>query len=106
MTSENSRELTEEEQILFDRRSAKLSKYMSLAVQSREDMKTAIDNAFDAGSEFGYELGAMAREDEILSLLDDMFHNLTSSEEDAKLTIEIVRQMILRLDSKNDERRL
>lgn len=69
-------------------------------------MKTAIDKAFDAGSEFGYELGALAREDEILALIDDMFHNLTSSEEDAKLTLEIIRQMILRLDNKHDEQRV
>lgn len=102
MTTENSRELTEEEQKLFDSRSARLSKYMNKAVDSRSQMEAAIDKAFDAGSEFGFELGAIAKEDEILRLLEDMFDRLTSSEEDAKLTLEIVRQMILRLDSDND----
>ena len=106
MTTQDSRELTEEEQELFLKRSARLSQYMSTAVKKRESMKAAIDEAFDAGSEFGYELGAIAKEDEILELIDDMFHNLTSSEEDAKLTLEIIKQMILRLDNKNDERRL
>ena len=102
MTSKKSQELTEEEQVLFDKRSAKLSKYMHGAIQARSELKTAIDKAFDAGSEFGYEMGAIAKEDEILALIDDMFHNLTSSEEDAKLTLEIIKQMILRLDTKND----
>lgn len=103
MTSNNSHEMTEEEQVLFDKRSAKLSKYMHSAIEARSELKLSIDKAFDAGSEFGYEMGAMAKEDEILNLIDDMFHNLTSSEEDAKLTLEIIKQMILRLDTKNDE---
>lgn len=102
MTNKNSHEMTAEEQELFDKRSAKLSAYMQRAIDARSEVKEAIDKAFDAGSEFGYEMGAIAKEDEILTLIDDMFHNLTSSEEDAKLTLEIIKQMILRLDDKND----
>lgn len=104
MTSENSRELTPEEQILFDKRSAKLSSLMGKVMDSKSLMKTAIDNAFDAGSEFGFELGAIDKETEILALIDKMFNDLTSSEEDAKLTLEIIRQMILRMDDKDNER--
>lgn len=103
MTSNNSYQMTDEEQDLFDKRSAKLSMYMHRAIEARSEVKTAIDIAFDAGSEFGYEMGAMAKEDEIIGLIDKMFHDLTSSEEDAKLTLEIIKQMILRLDNENDE---
>lgn len=95
--------MTDQDQKLFDKRSAKLSMYMSRAIDARSQVKTAVDKAFDAGSEFGYEMGAIAKEDEILTLIDDMFFNLTDSEEDAKLTLEIIKQMILRLDDKNDE---
>ncbi len=95
--------MTAEEQELFDKRSAKLSMYMSRAIDARSQVKTAVDKAFDAGSEFGYEMGAIAKEDEILTLINDMFYNLTDTEEDAKLTLEIIKQMILRLEDKNDE---
>ena len=103
MTNKNSPDMTAEEQELFDKRSAKLSMYMHRAIDARSEVKEAIDKAFDAGSEFGYEMGAIAKEDEILALINDMFFNLTDSEEDAKLTLEIIKQMILRLDNKNDE---
>lgn len=103
MTSGNSLNMTEEEQELFHKRSTRMSAYMSKAVDAREDMKAAIDKAFDAGSEFGYELGAMSREDTILALIDNMFHNLTDTEEDAKLTLQIIKRMILRLEDENDK---
>jgi hypothetical protein len=103
MTNKNSHDMTAEEQELFDKRSAKLSMYMSRAIDARSQVKTAVDKAFDAGSEFGYEMGAIAKEDEILTLINDMFYNLTDTEEDAKLTLEIIKQMILRLEDKNDE---
>lgn len=103
MTSEHAYEMTDEEQELFDKRSIKLSEYVSRAIEARKAMDVAIDEAFDKGSEFGFEMGAMSKETDIINLIDDMFYNLTSSEEDAKLTLQIIKTMILRLDDKNDE---
>lgn len=103
MTSKHGYEMTEEEQELFDKRSVKLSKYVTRAAEARKTMDAAIDEAFDRGSEFGFEMGAMSKETDIINLIDDMFYGLTSSEEDAKLTLQIIKTMILRLDDKNDE---
>ena len=103
MTIENSYELTDEEQELFDRRSARLSKYMTLAVDAKSEMQNATTKAFDAGAEFGFELGAVAKEEAVLALIDEMFSKLTDEEEDAKLTLEIIKQMILRLDNENEQ---
>ena len=103
MTSEHGYEMTAEEQELFDRRSVKLSKYVTRAAEARKNMDAAIDEAFDRGSEFGFEMGALSKETDIINLIDDMFHNLTNTEEDAKLTLQIIRKMILRLDNENDE---
>lgn len=103
MISEHGYEMTDEEQELFDKRSTKLSKYVSRAIEARKAMDAAIDEAFDRGSEFGFEMGAMDKESTIIDLIDNMFHSLTDTEEDAKLTLEIIKQMILRLDQENDE---
>lgn len=103
MTTENSYEPIEEEQAIINRRNARLSKYMALAVAAKSEMQDATTKAFDAGAEFGFELGAVAKEEAVLGLIDEMFNNLTDEEEDAKLTLEIVKQMILRLDEENEQ---
>ncbi len=77
---------------------------MHKVITSKTAAEDAQKKALDAASEFGYEMGAMAKTDEIIELIDDMFNNLTSTEEDAKLTLEIIKQMILRLDNKDNER--
>lgn len=102
MTSENSYEITAEEQALFEKRSAKLSKYMAAAVKAKTDMQDATTKAFDTGAEFGFELGAMEKETAILAKIDELFESLTDDEEDAKLTLGIVKAAILRLDDEND----
>ena len=103
MTSEYGYEMTDEEQELFEKRSLRLSKYLGRAVKAREAVDAAIDEAFDRGSEFGFEMGAMDKETTIINLIDDMFDSLTDTEEDAKLTLQIIRTMILRLDDENEK---
>lgn len=103
MTNEYSYELTDEEQELFNRRSARISKYMALAVDAKSEMENATTKAFDAGAEFGFELGAVAKEEAVLGLIDEMFSKLTDTEEDAKLTLEIIKRMILGLDDNNEQ---
>ena len=103
MTSEYGYEMTDEEQELFEKRSLRLSKYLNRAVEAREAVDAAIDEAFDRGSEFGFEMGAMDKETTIINLIDDMFDSLTDTEEDAKLTLQIIRTMILRLDDENEK---
>lgn len=96
-------EMTEEDQELFEKRSRKLSIYLNTAIEAREAMKVATDLAFDTGSEFGFELGAMEKETAILEKIDEVFASLTDEEEDAKLTLEIIKQVILRMGDENDE---
>lgn len=103
MTSENSYEITEEEQDLFERRSSRLSRYMAVAVQTKTEMEAATTKAFDAGAEFGFELGSISKETNILAKIDELFHSLTDEEEDAKLTLGIVKQAILNMgEDEND----
>jgi len=86
----------------FEEKSQYLSGYMHKVITSKTEAEDAQSKALDAASEFGYEMGAMAKTDEIIELIDDMFNNLSNTEEDAKLTLEILKQMILRLDNEND----
>lgn len=102
MTSENSYEMTADEQAVFDSRSSRLNKSMGLAIRAKSDMEAAINKAFDAGSEFGFELGAIEKEMAILDKIDEIFNALTDDEEDAKLTLGIVKEAILRLEIEND----
>jgi len=53
------------------------------------DVRTAVDQA----CEFGYTLGELAEKDRWIEILDKLESNLVSSEEDAKLTIHIIRKL-------------
>lgn len=58
------------------------------AIQT-EDVRLAVDRA----CEFGFTLGEIAEKDRWLELLDNLENSLLGSEEDAKLTIHIIRKL-------------
>ena len=58
------------------------------SIQSN-DVRTAVDRA----CEFGFALGELAEKDRWIGILDKLESNLVSSEEDAKLTIHIIRKL-------------
>ena len=58
------------------------------AIQT-EDVRLAVDRA----CEFGFTLGDISEKDRWLELLDNLEANLLDSEEDAKLTIHIIRKL-------------
>jgi phosphopantetheine adenylyltransferase len=87
----------------FQERSEYLSTYVTKAIKAKTAAEQAQGLALDAASEFGYEMGVMDEKTRIYGELETIFHGLTDEEEDAKLTIEIVKQAILRMDTENDE---
>lgn len=76
---------------------------MSKVVDAKTVAEDAQKTVLDAASEFGYEMGVMFEKGRIYEELDAIFHSLTDEEEDAKLTIEIAKQVVSRTDY-NDER--
>lgn len=76
---------------------------MTNAINAKNAAEEAQKTALDAASEFGYEMGVMYEKTRIYDELEAVFKNLTDDEEDAKLTIEIVKQAILRLDTQDDD---
>jgi hypothetical protein len=48
-------------------------------------------------------MGVMYEKSRIYDELETVFKDLTDEEEDAKLTIEIVKQAILRMDTQDDD---
>ena len=76
---------------------------MTNAINAKKAAEEAQKTALDAASEFGYEMGVMYEKTRIYDELEAVFKDLTDEEEDAKLTIEIVKQAILRLDTQDDD---
>jgi hypothetical protein len=58
------------------------------SIQSN-DVRTAVDRA----CEFGFTLGEISEKDRWVEILDKLESSLVSSEEDAKLTIHIIRKL-------------
>jgi formylmethanofuran dehydrogenase subunit B len=87
----------------FKERSEYCSRWMANAINAKKAAEEAQGVALDAASEFGYEMGVMFEKGRIYEELESIFQSLTDEEEDAKLTIEIVKQAILRMDTENDE---
>jgi hypothetical protein len=58
------------------------------AIQT-EDINLAVDRA----CEFGFTLGEISEKDRWVEILDKLESSLVSSEEDAKLTIHIIRKL-------------
>lgn len=64
------------------------------AMTSRRIADEAFENALDSSFEAGWELGIIDERSRIADILTALESRLTSSEEDAKLTIGIIRKLI------------
>lgn len=86
----------------FQERSEYCSRWMANAINAKKIAEEAQKTALDAASEFGYEMGVMFEKGRIYEELDAIFHSLTDEEEDAKLTLEIAKQVVSRTDNENE----
>jgi hypothetical protein len=82
----------------FQERSEYLSGYMAKVINAKTVAEDAQKAVLDAASEFGYEMGVMFEKGRIYEELDAIFHSLTDEEEDARLTLEIAKQVVSRTD--------
>ena len=57
---------------------------------AEDSLKDALDAAFDSG----WELGILDERSRFMNILDGLERSLTNSEEDAKLTIAIIRKKV------------
>jgi len=86
----------------FKEKSEYLSGYMAKVIDAKTVAEDAQKAALDAASEFGYEMGVMFEKGRIYEELDAIFHSLTDEEEDARLTLEIAKQVVSRTDYKDE----
>ncbi len=64
------------------------------AMASRRIADESFENALDASFESGWELGIIDERSRVADILNALESRLTDSEEDAKVTIEIIRKLI------------
>ena len=64
------------------------------AILKKQEAIKAIDALTDAAGESWYELGEKMAEKRFLEILDKFEDNLLDSEEDAKMTIHLIRKMV------------
>ena len=60
----------------------------------RDKAKATTDELIDAATELGWDMGVLEERSATLGILDDLENSLTDDEEDAKLTIGIIRKML------------
>jgi hypothetical protein len=87
----------------YEERSVYLSEYMAKAVHAKTLAEDAYKDSMDAASEFGYEMGMMFEKARIEEEINVIMQSLTDEEEDAKLTLEIVKQIVARTDVVENE---
>lgn len=64
------------------------------AVLRRQEAYKAIDALADSAGESWFELGEKLAEKKFLGILDNLEEKLVDSEEDAKMVIHIIREMV------------
>jgi hypothetical protein len=64
------------------------------AVLKRQEAYKAIDALADSAGESWFELGEKLAEKKFLGILDNLEEKLVDSEEDAKMVIHIIREMV------------
>lgn len=64
------------------------------AILKKQEALNAIDALTDAAGESWFELGEKMAEKRFLGILDKFEENLLDSEEDAKMTIHLIRKMV------------
>jgi hypothetical protein len=87
----------------YEERSAYLSGYMAKAVHAKTLAEEAYRDSMDSASEFGYEMGMMFEKARIEEEINAIMQSLTDDEEDARLTLEIVKQIVARTDVAENE---
>lgn len=60
----------------------------------REKATSNLDDLVNAATEMGWELGVLEERAAVEDILDELENSLTDDEEDAKLTIGIIRTML------------
>lgn len=74
-------------------------------LSKRKIVDAAIGDAYDAATEIGFKLGSMDERARIVELLDVFIEGLEDSEEIAKKTLAIFRDVVLQSEEDTDERR-
>lgn len=69
------------------------------AILKKQEAYKALDALMDAAGESWFDLGEKLAEKRFRDILDKLENNLLDSEEDAKMTIHLIRKMV-----ENDER--
>jgi hypothetical protein len=87
----------------YEQRSAYLTGYMAKAIEAKTLAERAYNESMDVSAEFGYEMGVMSEKARIEGEINALIESLTDEEEDAKLTLEIVKQIVARTDITEDE---
>lgn len=83
----------------FLERSEYCSRWMANVAATKNAAEEAQKAALDAASEFGYEMGVVSEQARIYEEIDGISKSLTDEEEDAKLTLEIVKQIVFRKEN-------
>jgi phosphopantetheine adenylyltransferase len=86
----------------YEERSKSLSDYMAKVVDAKTELESAFTRSIDSASEFGYEMGVMSEQARIYEEIDAISSSLTDEEEDAKLALEIVKQVVFRKDEEDE----
>lgn len=63
-------------------------------ISLRDKAKATTDELIDAATELGWDMGVLEERSATLEILDELENSLTDDEEDAKLTIGIIRKML------------
>lgn len=87
----------------YEERSAHLSRYMAKAIEAKDVAEKAYSASMDSSAEFGYEMGVMAEKARIEGEINAFTEALTDSEEDAKLVLEVIKQIVSRTDEDINE---
>lgn len=73
------------------------------AILKRQEAYKAIDAMVDSAGESWFELGEKLAEKRFLGILDNLEEKLVDSEEDAKMVIHIIREMVKASESEDQE---
>ena len=87
----------------YEERGAHLTSYMNEAIAAKDLAEKTYSKAMDVSAAFGYEMGVMTEKARIEGEINAFTEALTDSEEDAKLVLEVIRQIVSRTDEDIDE---
>jgi len=86
-----------------EERSAHLTSHMAKAIAAKDLAERTYSEAMDVSAEFGYEMGIMTEKARIEGEINAFTQTLTDDEEDAKLVLEVIKQIVSRTDEDIDE---